>query len=112
MAGMNVSAFSIVMKEIQAQSLIILFLIAIPNPGRHLSYLVEMHPHLRNPSKFQHRGRLVDNTSAVLSSLRVPLSRPLHAQYAVEYHAENILHLKLYLHPLPYVTGLCAYTGT
>jgi hypothetical protein len=90
----------------------IVLLTDIPHPRGHLAYPLKMHPHLRNPSKSQYRRRLADNASTVLSSLRIPLSRRLHAEHAMEHDTEDILYPELHLHPLPYATGLCTNKGT
>jgi len=84
----------------------------IPHPRGHLTYPLKMHPHLRNPSEPQHRRRLADNASTVLSSFRIPLPRHLREEHAVEHHTEDILYPELHLHPLPYATGLCTNKGT
>jgi len=60
---------------------------AISHPGRCLPYTLEVHPHLRNPPQPLHRGRVTYNTSALLSRLRLALSRHLSKEHMVEHNA-------------------------
>ena len=64
----------------------------IPHPRGHLTYPLKMHPHLRNPSEPQHRRRLADNASTVLSSFRIPLPRHLHEEHGQRRHPERAPH--------------------